>query len=68
VRKELKREMYVAAFSTDESQRVAIEQDPMVQKALDSMPKAKELLSTAKNVLVKRMKAQENAPIAANTH
>jgi len=66
VRKELKREMYVAAFSTEESQRVAIEQDPMVQKAMESMPKAKELLSNAKNVLVKRMKAQENAPVAAN--
>lgn len=66
VRRELKREMYVAAFNTEESQRVAIEQDPMVQKAIESMPKAKELLSTAKNVLVKRMKAQETAPVAAN--
>ncbi|MEO5925891.1 MAG: S41 family peptidase [Bryobacteraceae bacterium] len=59
VRSELKREMYVAAFSTDESQRVQFEQDPMVLKAIESMPKAKELLGTAKNMLVKRMKAQE---------
>lgn len=64
VRRELKREMYIAAFSTDESQRVAIEQDPMVQKAIESMPKAKELMSNAKNMLVKRMKAQET--VAAN--
>ena len=61
LRSELKREMYVAAFSTDESQRVQFEQDPMVLKAVESMPKAKELLGTAKNMLVKRMKAQENS-------
>jgi carboxyl-terminal processing protease len=64
VRRELKREMYVAAFSTDESQRVAFEQDPMVQKAIESMPKAKELLNSAKDLLVKRMKAQQE--VAAN--
>ncbi len=66
MRRQLKREMYIAAFSTDESQRVQFEQDPMVLKALESMPKAKELLGTAKNMLVRRMKAQETAPIAAN--
>jgi carboxyl-terminal processing protease len=59
IRRELKREMYIAAFSQDESNRVAIEQDPMVQKAIESMPKAKELLDSAKNLLVKRMKAQQ---------
>jgi len=66
VRSELKREMYVAAFSTDESLRVQFEQDPMVIKAMESMPKAKELLGTAKNMLVRRMKAQESVPVAAN--
>jgi carboxyl-terminal processing protease len=65
IKRELKREMYIAAFSTDESNRVAIEQDPMVQKAIESMPKAKELLSNAKNMLVKRMKAQESVVAAA---
>jgi carboxyl-terminal processing protease len=64
VRRELKREMYITAFSTDESQRVAIEQDPMVQKAIESLPKAKELMNNAKNMLVKRMRAQET--VAAN--
>ncbi len=65
MRSELKREMYVAAFSTDESLGVQYEQDPMVLKAIESMPKAKELLGTAKNMLVKRMKAQESAPLVA---
>ncbi len=65
VKRELKREMYITAFSTDESNRVAIEQDPMVMKAVESMPKAKELLTNAKNMLVKRMKAQESIVAAA---
>jgi carboxyl-terminal processing protease len=66
LRSELKREMYIVAFSTDESLRVQFEQDPMVIKAIESMPKAKELLSNAKDMLVRRMKAQENAPLAAS--
>ncbi|MEO8096857.1 MAG: S41 family peptidase [Acidobacteriota bacterium] len=65
MRRELKREMYVAAFSTDESERVRFEQDPMVVKAIESMPKAKELLSSAKNMLVKRMNAQKTATVAS---
>ena len=58
IRKQLKVSMYVTAFSQDESQRVAIEQDPMVQKAIESLPKAKALLETAKNLRVQRMNRQ----------
>ncbi|MEP6962829.1 MAG: S41 family peptidase [Acidobacteriota bacterium] len=65
MRRELKREMYVAAFSTDESERVRFEQDPMVIRGMESLPKAKELLGNAKNMLVKRMNAQKNATVAA---
>ena len=54
VKQELKREMYITAFSQDESQRVAIEQDPEVSKAIDSMPKAKALVDNAKKLLVQR--------------
>jgi carboxyl-terminal processing protease len=59
IKKELKREMYITAFSQDESQRVAIEQDPEVLKAIDSMPKAKALVDTAKKLLVQRMTGQD---------
>ena len=58
VKQELKREMYITAFSQDESQRVAIEQDPEVLKAIDSMPKAKALVDNAKKLLVQRMTQQ----------
>ena len=36
--------MYITAFSLEESQRVAIEQDPEVAQAIEAMPKAKTLL------------------------
>ncbi len=49
-------EMYITAFTFEDSQRVAIEQDPMeVAKAIDSLPKAKELLDNAKKLLVERV-------------
>jgi len=55
VKQELKREMYLTAFSQDESERVAIEQDPEVLKAIDSLPKARALVENAKKLLVQRL-------------
>ena len=46
--------MYIAAFGPDESRRVAVENDPTVLKAIDSMPKAKALLVSANRVIVQR--------------
>jgi carboxyl-terminal processing protease len=60
VKQELKREMYITAFSFEDSQRVAIEQDPAVQKAVDSMPNAKKLLDNAKKLLVERTAQQQD--------
>ena len=62
IKAELKREMYITAFSYEDSQRVAIEQDPAVQKAMDSMPNAKKLLDNAKKLLVERISQQ---PVSA---
>jgi len=50
--------MYITGFSVDESRRVAVEQDPEVQKAIDSMPKAKALVENAKKMLVQRITTQ----------
>jgi carboxyl-terminal processing protease len=48
VRDQLRAEMYVTAFSYEDSQRVGVEQDPEVQKAIDAMPKAASLLAQSK--------------------
>ncbi len=55
IQHQLKREMYVTAFSFEDSQKVGVENDPMVLKAVDSMPKAKALLESAKKMLVQRI-------------
>jgi len=50
----LRKEMYIAAFGADESRRIAVQADPMVAKAVDSMPKASALLRSANRVIVQR--------------
>lgn len=64
IRDQLKREMYITAFSYEDSQRVAVEQDPAVQKGIEALPKAKALLETAKKQMVMRMNGQEQAAAA----
>jgi len=53
VKNQLKREMYITGFNVDASDRVQIEQDPEVAKAVEAMPKAKILLEDAKKVIVR---------------
>jgi carboxyl-terminal processing protease len=53
IRNQLKREMYITGFNVDASDRVQIEQDPEVAKAVEAMPKAKMLLENARKVMVK---------------
>jgi carboxyl-terminal processing protease len=59
IKNELKRELYITAFSFEDSQWVAIEQDPEIAKAIDSLSKAKELLDNAKKLLVQRVSRQD---------
>jgi len=61
IKQDLKREMYITAFSYDESRKVAIEQDAEVQKAMESLPKAKALVDNAKKLMVQRMNQQDRA-------
>jgi carboxyl-terminal processing protease len=59
VKGQLKHEFYITAFSYEQSERVAVEQDPAVAKAVDAMPKAQALLDNAKKLLVQRVNQQE---------
>ncbi len=52
----LRKEMYIAAFGSDEARRVTVETDPMVEKAIEALPKAKALLESARRVAVQRVK------------
>jgi carboxyl-terminal processing protease len=55
IRNELRRELYITAFSKEASDRVAIENDPTVIKAIEAMPKAKGLIESAKKMIVQRL-------------
>ena len=55
MRRLLRREMYVTAFSVDEARRVWVETDPIIEKALDALPKAKALLENAKRMVAQRL-------------
>ena len=54
VKEQLKREMYITAFNVDESDRVAMEQDPEIAKAVEAMPKAQSLLNSSRKLIVQR--------------
>lgn len=58
IKQTLKREMYVTAFGMDEARRVAVETDPMVEKAIDALPKAKALLDSARKIIVQRSRTK----------
>ncbi|MEQ1885331.1 MAG: S41 family peptidase [Bryobacteraceae bacterium] len=59
IKEQLKREMYITAFSYEQSRKVAIEQDPEVARAVESMPKAQALIENAKKLLVQRIEQQQ---------
>jgi carboxyl-terminal processing protease len=55
IKHNLRQELYASAFGADEARRVAVETDPMVQKAVESMPKAMALVQSAHRVIVQRL-------------
>jgi hypothetical protein len=62
VKEQLKREMYITAFSWEQSVRVNIQQDPEIAQAIEAMPKAVTLIENAKKLLVQRVTQQERLP------
>lgn len=58
LKQRLKKEMYITAFSKEESDKVAVEDDPEVAKAIEALPKAEALLQNAKKMLVQRINNQ----------
>ena len=50
----LKREIFLTAFGTEESRKLGVQNDPMILKAIEVMPKAKQLVETSKKLIVQR--------------
>jgi carboxyl-terminal processing protease len=55
IKQQLKKEFYITGFSFEDAQKVAIQEDPVVLKAIDAMPQAKSLLDKSKKLIVQRV-------------
>jgi carboxyl-terminal processing protease len=55
----IREEMFINAFDVDEGRKASIEGDPMILKAIDSLPKAKDLLDNAHKMVVERARANQ---------
>jgi carboxyl-terminal processing protease len=55
IKRALQSNMYTTAFSVDESRRFDLQTDPMVEKAVESLPKAQALLDSVRKVMAQRM-------------
>jgi len=62
VRSSIKSELFVGAFGQQEGMRVQAESDPNVLKALDLMPKAKDLAENARKTIAEHNQARLGAP------
>ena len=54
IKRVLKTEVYISAFDLHEGQRVKHSLDPIVQKAVELLPKAKQLLESAGSLVARR--------------
>jgi carboxyl-terminal processing protease len=58
VRASIKAEIFTSEFGQEQGQRVRAESDPQVLKALDFLPKAKELAENAHRIIAERTQAR----------
>lgn len=56
VRRRLQAEIYKTAFSVDESSKYETMTDPEIEAAVNALPKAQALLTSAHKIVVERMK------------
>jgi carboxyl-terminal processing protease len=62
IRAAIKSEMFIDEFGQIEGLKVRAEADPQVQKALDLLPRAKELADNARRSIAERNSARNNPP------
>jgi carboxyl-terminal processing protease len=55
VNRQLRKEMYVTAFSVDEARRIMVESDPIIERAIAALPKARALLDSANRKMAQRL-------------
>ncbi len=53
-RQQLRRELFITAFGVEDARKIAVENDPVVLKGLEALPKAKALLDGTKKMIVQQ--------------
>jgi carboxyl-terminal processing protease len=66
LRSNIKSEIFISEFGQEEGMRVRAETDPQVLRALDLLPKAKELAEGARKVIAERNSARAAAGVGSN--
>jgi len=54
IEQKIRREVFLSIFGANEGYKIALEDDPQIQKAIESLPQAQELYSKARRVLAQR--------------
>ncbi|HEX9121726.1 MAG TPA: S41 family peptidase, partial [Terriglobales bacterium] len=62
IRASIKSEMFIDEFGQIEGLKVRADADPLVQKGLELLPKAKELAENARRTIAARNSARNNPP------
>ncbi len=58
----IKREVFTTVFGLDEGYKVALEDDPQLDKAIESIPQAKALYAGARKIVAEREAAAGTQP------
>ncbi len=61
IKRFIKREVYVSAYDLEEGERVYYELDPDVEKALEALPKAEQLLESPSRMVAEQLDAARRA-------
>jgi len=59
---EIKREVFTTVFGLNEGYRVALENDPQLEKAVESIPQAKALYANARKIVAERESGSATNP------
>jgi len=54
IEQKIRREVFLSIFGANEGYKIALEDDPQIQKAIESLPQAQELYSKARRILAQR--------------
>ena len=59
---EIKREVFTTVFGLNQGYKVALENDPQLQKAIESIPQAKALYASARKIVAERQATGAGQP------